>query len=265
MTCRRVDTHRPGRARAAGAGRLTAASRATRSRRGIRDRAQPRAAARVSGTAAGRVPVRGARLVRGRRLPPRPQPRRASPGDLRSISAPGLGADVFCAGALVGETGQVVGVDFTDAQLARAAGLAQQHGIRHVQFVEANIDRLPFDDAAFDVVISNGVINLSPVKHRDVFADAARVLRPGGRLAIADIVSETPLKDTTRRNTSCGRPASRGAIPVHQLPEPPRRLRGHGDAPERLPLPHRPGARRLPGPTASRSLTIAATREGDNA
>ena len=124
----------------------------------------------------------------------------------------GSGADAFCAGALVGETGRVVGVDFTDAQLARAASLADQHGIRHVQFVEASIDRLPFDDASFDVVISNGVINLSPVKHR-VFAEAARVLRPGGRLALADIVSQTPLKEATRRNTELWAACIAGAIP----------------------------------------------------
>ena len=81
-----------------------------------------------------------------------------------------------------------------------------------MQFVEASIDRLPFDDASFDVVISNGVINLSPVKHR-VFAEAARVLRPGGRLAIADIVSETPLKEATRRNTELWAACIAGAIP----------------------------------------------------
>ena len=187
------------------------------------------------------------------------------PGDRVLDLGSGSGADVFCAGALVGETGQVVGVDFTDAQLARAAGLAQQHGIRHVQFVEANIDRLPFDDAAFDVVISNGVINLSPVKHR-VFADAARVLRPGGRLAIADIVSETPLKETTRRNTELWAACIAGAIPsTSYLDE----LAAAGFAVTAT----RPNDYRFLTDRALdacrtygvESLTIAATREGDNA
>ena len=81
-----------------------------------------------------------------------------------------------------------------------------------MQFVEASIDDLPFDDGSFDVVISNGVINLSPVKDR-VFAEAARVLRPGGRLAIADIVSATPLKESTRRNTELWAACIAGAIP----------------------------------------------------
>jgi len=79
--------------------------------------------------------------------------------------------------------------------------------------VEASIDRLPFEAGSFDVVISNGVVNLSPVKHR-VFAEAARVLRPGGRLAIADIVSANPLKESTRRNTELWAACIAGAIPT---------------------------------------------------
>ena len=79
--------------------------------------------------------------------------------------------------------------------------------------MEAGIDDLPFDDAAFDVVMSNGVINLSPVKQL-VFAEAARVLRPGGRLAISDILSSSPLKEATRRNTELWAACIAGAIPT---------------------------------------------------
>ena len=124
----------------------------------------------------------------------------------------GSGADAFCAGICVGPTGRVVGVDFTDAQVANARRLAERHGIDNVRFVGASIDALPFDDASFDVVISNGVINLSPVKHR-VFAEAARVLRPGGRLAVADIVSDVPLREATRRSTELWAACIAGAIP----------------------------------------------------
>jgi arsenite methyltransferase len=124
----------------------------------------------------------------------------------------GSGADVFCAAVAVGESGRVVGVDFTDEQVAKATRLADRDGFSHVEFLEARIDDLPFDDASFDVVISNGVINLSPVKHR-VFAEAARVLRPGGRLAIADIVSGRPLKERTRRNVELWAACIAGAIP----------------------------------------------------
>jgi arsenite methyltransferase len=134
------------------------------------------------------------------------------PGDRVLDLGSGSGMDSFCAATSVGETGRVVGVDFTDAQIENAESLAERNGIGNVRFVEASIDRLLFDDGSFDVVISNGVINLSPVKHR-VFAEAARVLRPGGRLAIADIVSATPLKEATRRNTELWAACIAGAIP----------------------------------------------------
>ena len=135
------------------------------------------------------------------------------PGDRVLDLGSGSGTDGFCAGVLVGETGHVVGVDFTDAQVIRGMRLAESHDFVNVEFFEASIDELPFDDDSFDVVISNGVVNLSPVKDR-VFAEAARVLRPGGRLAISDIVSTTPLKETTRRNTELWAACIAGAIPT---------------------------------------------------
>ena len=129
-----------------------------------------------------------------------------------STSASGSGTDAFCAALQVGASGRVVGVDFTDEQIAKATRLRDRDGFAQVEFLEASIDALPFEDATFDVVISNGVINLSPVKHR-VFAEAARVLRPGGRLAIADIVSGRALKERTRRNVELWAACIAGAIP----------------------------------------------------
>ena len=134
------------------------------------------------------------------------------PGDQVLDLGSGSGTDVFCAALRVGASGRVVGVDFTDEQIAKATRLRDRDGFDQAEFVEASIDALPFEAGSFDAVVSNGVINLSPVKHR-VFADAARVLRPGGRLAIADIVSGRPLKERTRRNVELWAACIAGAIP----------------------------------------------------
>jgi arsenite methyltransferase len=134
------------------------------------------------------------------------------PGQVVLDLGSGSGTDAFCAAVLVGASGHVVGVDVTDEQLDKAARLRDREGFGQVEFVEARIEELPFDDASFDAVLANGVINLSPAKGR-VFAEAARVLRPGGRLAIADIVSGRPLKERTRRNVELWAACIAGAIP----------------------------------------------------
>jgi SAM-dependent methyltransferase len=103
----------------------------------------------------------------------------------------GSGMDSFLA-ARQAAGGRVIGVDMTEEQLAKATRLARTHGFTNVEFRDGHIEQLPVEDGAADVVISNGVINLSPEKTR-VFAEAARVLRVGGRLAIADIVTSLQL------------------------------------------------------------------------
>jgi arsenite methyltransferase len=134
------------------------------------------------------------------------------PGETVLDLGSGSGTDLFSAAVLVGESGRVVGVDITDAQLEKAAQLRDRDGFSQVELVEAHIEELPFEDASFDAVMSNGVINLSLFKGR-VFAEAARVLRPGGRLAIADIVSGRALKERTRRNVELWAACIAGAIP----------------------------------------------------
>jgi arsenite methyltransferase len=135
-----------------------------------------------------------------------------APGDAVLDLGAGSGTDAFCAALQVGASGRVVGIDFTDEQIIKATRLRDRDGFAQVEFLEASIDDLPFENATFDVVISNGVVNLSPVKHR-VFAEAARVLRPGGRLAIADIVSGRALRERTRRNVELWAACIAGAIP----------------------------------------------------
>jgi arsenite methyltransferase len=123
------------------------------------------------------------------------------PGETAVDLGSGSGMDSFLAARRVGRGGRVIGIDMTDAQLEKATVLAALDGFGQVEFVKAYIEALPVEDASVDVVISNGVINLSASKPT-VFSEAARVLRPGGRLAIADIVSSTQLPEGVTRDAS---------------------------------------------------------------
>jgi len=111
-----------------------------------------------------------------------------TPGERVLDLGSGSGMDSFLAANACGSTGSVIGVDMTEAQLAKATRLAEGAGFGQVEFREGYIEDLPVEDGTIDCVVSNGVINLSPDKPA-VFRAAAAALRPGGRLAIADIVS----------------------------------------------------------------------------
>ncbi len=106
----------------------------------------------------------------------------------------GSGMDVFYAALKVGERGNIVGIDMTVEQLAKSEALRKYVQLANILFVQGRIEELPFPNESFDAVISNGVINLSPEKET-VFKEVARVLRPGGRMSVADIVTEKPLTE----------------------------------------------------------------------
>jgi len=123
----------------------------------------------------------------------------------------GAGIDCFLAADRVGPTGRVIGVDMTPDMLSLARRNARKAGVKNVEFREGEIEHLPVEDSSVDVIISNCVINLSPDKAR-VFKEAFRVLRPGGRLMVSDIVLGGRLPSWVRDNMSAYVSCLAGAV-----------------------------------------------------
>ena len=124
---------------------------------------------------------------------------RLTPGERVLDVGSGAGTDSLVAAQMVGADGFVTGIDMTPEMLAKARAAAEQAGIENVSFVEGDAESLRFADASFDVVISNGVIDLIPDKDA-VFAELYRVLVPGGRIQVADVTIQRPVSEEGKRD-----------------------------------------------------------------
>jgi len=123
---------------------------------------------------------------------------RLEPGERVLDLGSGAGMDSLVAALMVGEDGSVTGIDMTPEMVAKARSGAAELGVSNVTFVEGEAEELPFGDASFDVLISNGVIDLIPDKEA-VFSSIFRVLRPGGRIQVADVTIQQPVSEEGRR------------------------------------------------------------------
>jgi SAM-dependent methyltransferase len=127
----------------------------------------------------------------------------------------GAGLDCFFAARKVGETGHVIGVDMTPEMIERAQSSAKRMNIQNVEFRQGYLEDLPVDANTVDVIISNCVINLSPDKAK-VFTEAFRVLKPGGKLAVSDIVTDGPLPEAIKKSLSAWAGCVAGAVEAEE-------------------------------------------------
>jgi len=135
------------------------------------------------------------------------------PGERVVDLGSGSGMDTFFASLCVGEQGRVVGIDMTDAQRHKAETLRKAAGFDNITYLKGYIQAAPCEDATFDAVISNGVINLAPDKQK-VFREVSRLLRSGGRLALADIVTATHLPSGITCNSDLWAACIGGAMQI---------------------------------------------------
>ncbi len=140
---------------------------------------------------------------------------RLRPGDTVLDLGSGAGNDAFVARAEVGETGQVIGVDFSAAMLDKARTNAEKLGFKNIEFREGDIEALPVDPSSVDVVVSNCVLNLVPNKAK-VFSEIKRVLRDGGHFSISDVVREGELPKQLLEAAELYAGCVSGALPIDE-------------------------------------------------
>ena len=138
------------------------------------------------------------------------------PGETVLDLGSGGGADVLISARRVAPTGNAIGLDMTDEMLALARANAAETGVDNVEFIKGYIEAIPLPDASVDVVISNCVINLAADK-RQVLAEAARVLRPGGRFAVSDVIADTDMDEATRADMAAYTGCIAGALTEHEF------------------------------------------------
>lgn len=130
----------------------------------------------------------------------------------------GAGNDCFVAHAIVGETGKVTGLDFTDAMIAKANENKKKLGFTNIEFVKGDIEEMPLPDNRFDVVVSNCVLNLVPDKHK-AFAEIMRVLKPNGHFCVSDVVIKGELPEKLRKDAEMYAGCVSGAIDIDEYQE----------------------------------------------
>lgn len=123
----------------------------------------------------------------------------------------GAGADVLISARRVGPAGRIIGLDMTDEMLRLARANAAEAGVSNVEFVNGYIEDIPLDDASIDVIVSNCVLNLSGDKPK-VLAEDARVLKPGGRFAVSDVVASPDMDEATRADLAASTGCVAGAL-----------------------------------------------------